>query len=203
VVFLACLVYRSGGFACLPSRSRASTRGLGIWSKPTLMVEVEIGLAAARRRRRLRARLREAEISATQIKRAAPSHELTTSIPRQDASWLQGDFAICPFANSHEDGRPQAPIRPPEGGEVDALKGWFGGVRHAAGTRRIDVLLVTRWPSEPDQPRTPGSDDRHGYPYILFGVRAACAADRSPARYDRGSHARLCGLPWAPRPGDG
>ena len=55
--------------------------------------------------------LREAEISATQIKYAAPSHELTTSIPCQAASWLQGAFAIRPFANPR---KMAAPSRPPK-----------------------------------------------------------------------------------------
>ena len=87
-------------------------------------------------------------------------------------------------------------------GEIGVLKVWFGGVRHA-GTRRIDVLLVTRWPWEPDQPRgTPGSVHRRDYPHVLVGDRTACTADGAPAGHDRGSHARLRGLPWAPRPGD-
>ena len=84
-----------------------------------------------------------AEISATQIKSAAPSHQLLTSIPCEDASWLQGNFSICPFANPGRIDRPQVPIKPSKG-EADALKGWFGGRGHAAETRRIDVLLVAR-----------------------------------------------------------
>jgi len=55
--------------------------------------------------------VREAEISATQIKYAAPSHELTTSIPCRAASWLQGAFAIRPSADPR---KMAAPIRPPK-----------------------------------------------------------------------------------------
>ena len=88
---------------------------------------------------------REVGITATQIKCATPSYELTTSIPREDASWLQGDFAIGLLANpGRMAGRKHR--SDPEGGEADAFIGWFDGVRHAAGTRRIDVLWVTRSP---------------------------------------------------------
>jgi cytochrome c553 len=83
------------------------------------------------------------------------------------------------------------------------VKGWFGNVCRAAGTRRTNGLLVIRWRCERDQPqmrRTAGSDHRPDHPHVLLRDRAASAADGSPAFYDGGSSACLCSLPWAPRP---